>query len=123
MTHTPYTNGRPRSTHFRATQLAAKKYYINPRTGKAYNGDGQEIGGHTYEPRITVHLEDGRKYNVRLNKAVAYVVHGPEALRRGVSVKHKDGNKFNNRASNLTLQYSREAAKALRRRIRESQLA
>jgi hypothetical protein len=103
--------------------LAAQKYFINPRTGKAYNSDGRVIGGNTYEPRITVHLEDGRKYNVRLNKAVAYVVHGPEALRRGVSVKHKDGNKFNNRSTNLQLVYSKEAAKALRRRIRESQYA
>jgi HNH endonuclease len=123
MKQTPYINGRPRSTHFRATQLAARKYTVNPRTGKVYNSDGVEIGGNTYEPRVTVHLGDGRKYNVRTNKLVAYVVEGPEALRRGVSVRHKDGNKNNNRANNLQLVYSQEAAKALRRRIREAQYA
>ena len=114
-----YMNGRPRSTHFRAVQTLAKKYRIDPRTGKVFNRDGEEIGGSTYEPRVTVHLEDGTKYNARTHKAVAYVRFGPEALRRGVSVRHKDGDITNNKASNLTLEYNREAAKALRRRLRE----
>jgi hypothetical protein len=122
MTQTTYMNGRPRSTHFQAVQTAVKKYRINPRTGRIYNSQGQEIGGTTYEPRVTVHLE-GKKYNARLNKVVAFVSYGPEALRRGVSVRHKNGDKFDNRATNLQLVYNREAAKALRRRQREAQLA
>jgi hypothetical protein len=119
---TTYMNGRPRSTHFRAVQKVVKNCRINPRTGRIYNRDGQEIGGTTYEPRVTVHLE-GKKYNARLNKVVAFVSYGPEALRRGVSVRHKNGNKFDNRSTNLQLVYNREAAKALRRRQREAQLA
>lgn len=111
-------NGRPRSTHFQAVQTAVKKYRIDPRTGRIYNRDGQEIGGSTYEPRVTVHLEN-KKYNARLSKVIGFVVYGPEALRRGVSVRHNDGNKFNNRQTNLRLEYNREAAKALRRRLRE----
>jgi hypothetical protein len=115
-------NGRPRSTHFRAVQKVVKNCRINPRTGRIYNRDGQEIGGTTYEPRVTVHLE-GKKYNARINKVVGFVAYGPEALRRGVSVRHKNGRKDDNRATNLTLVYNREAAKALRRRQREAQLA
>ena len=104
-----YMNGRPKSTHFRAVQTAVKKYRIDPRTGKVYNSEGLEIGGTTYEPRVTVHL-DGKKYNARVNKLVAFVTTGPEALRRGVSVRHKDGNKFNNSGRNLYLHYNREGA-------------
>ena len=117
-----YMNGRPRSTHFRAVQILAKKYRIDPRTGLVYNKDGQIVGGTTYEPKVTVYLE-GKKYNARIHKAVAYVGYGPEALRRGVSVRHLNGDKFDNRIVNLKLQYNREAAKALRRRLREAQLA
>jgi hypothetical protein len=114
-----YWGGRPKSTHFRAVQTAVKKFRIDPRTGRVFNRDGIEIGSSNYcEPRVTVHL-DGKKYNARVNKLVAFVTQGPEALRRGVSVRHKDGDIFNNRASNLTLSYNREAAKALRRRLRE----
>ena len=119
MKQTTYMNGRPRSTHFRAIQQLAKNYYIDPHSGCVFNKDGQEIGGFTYEPRVTVHLE-GKKYNARVHKAVAYVHFGPEALRRGVSVRHKNGDIFDNRASNLRLDYNREAAKALRRRQREA---
>jgi hypothetical protein len=122
MTKRNYTF-RPRSTHFRATQLAAQKYTVNPRTGKAYNAEGRPVGGNTYEPRLTVHLGDGRKYNVRMSKLVAYITLGSEALRSGVSVKHKDGDKNNNKASNLFLSYNKEAAKAYRRRNRELQTA
>ena len=115
-----YMNGRPRSTHFQAVQTAVKKYRIDPRTGRIYNREGQEIGGSTYEPRVTVHLENkNKKYGARLSKVIGFVVYGPEALRRGVSVRHNDGNKFNNRQTNLSLEYSKEAAKALRRRLRE----
>ena len=122
MTKIPYRNGRPKSTHFRAVQTAVKKYRIDPRTGRVFNREGQEIGGTTYEPRVTVHL-DGKKYNARVNKLVAFVTAGPEALRRGVSVRHKDGDIYNNAASNLTLVYNREAAKALRRRLKEQAMA
>ena len=122
MKQTTYMNGRPRSQHFRAIQKLAKTSHIDPRTGKVYNKDGQEIGQTTYEPRVTVHLGK-TKYGIRTHKAVAYVKYGPEALRRGVSVRHKDGDVNNNKASNLVLVYNREAAKALRRRQREAQLA
>jgi hypothetical protein len=122
MKQTTYMNGRPRSTHFRAVQQLARNYYIDPRTGCVFNKEGLEIGGFTYEPRVTVHLE-GKKYNARVHKAVAFVHFGPEALRRGVSVRHKNGDIFDNRASNLRLVYNREAAKALRRRQREAALA
>lgn len=118
-----YFNGRPKSTAFRAAQIAMKKYFIDPKTGRVYNKDGFEIGGQTYEPRVTVHLDENRKYGIRTNKLVGYVAFGPEALRRGVSVRHTDGNKFNNRAQNLSLHYSRDAAKAYRRRLRENALA
>jgi hypothetical protein len=122
MTQIPYMNGRPRSVHFQAVQTAVKKFRINPRTGRIYNNQGQEIGGSTYEPRVTVHLGT-KKYNARVNKIVGFVTYGPEALRRGVSVRHKIGRKEDNRATNLQLVYNREAAKALRRRQREAQLA
>ena len=103
--------GRPRSTHFQGVQKATRIYRIDARNGRVYNADGQEVGGRTYEPRVTIHLENGKKYNVRVNKLIGFIKFGPEALRRGVSVVHKDGNKFNNRASNLELRYSREAAR------------
>jgi len=107
-------SGRPRSTHFAAVQKIIRNYHVDPKTGRIYNRNGEEVGGATYEPRVTVHLE-GKKFNARVNKVVGYVKFGPEALRRGVSVIHKDGNKFNNRASNLQLRYNREAERAYRR--------
>lgn len=117
-----YMNGRPRSVHAQATQLAAKRYTVNVENGLVYNQGGQEIGNYTYEPRVSVRLEGNRQYGVRINKLVGFVQFGPEALRKGVSVRHKDGDKFNNRGSNLVLSYNREAAKALRRRQREAAL-
>jgi len=119
MNYTTYMRGRPRSTHFQAVQTAVKKYRIDPKTGRIYNRNGQEIGGTTYEPRVTVHLE-GKKYNARVNKVIGFVKFGPEALRRGVQVRHKNGDPFDNRAANLTLTYNSEAAKVLRRRLREA---
>lgn len=118
-TPSQYLNGRPRSTHFRAAQLAAKKYTVNAKTGKVYNAAGEEIGSGTAEPRVTIHLS-GKKYGTRLNKLIGLVGFGPEALRKGVSVRHKDGNLWNNKLSNLELVYSTEAARTLRRRLRES---
>lgn len=118
--NTTYMKGRPRSTHFKAVQAAVKNYRIEPRTGKIYNRNGEEIGSDTYEPRVTIHL-DGKKFGARVNKVIGFVVYGPEALRRGVSVRHKNGSKFDNRSSNLQLVYNPEAAKALRRRLREAQ--
>lgn len=106
--------GRPRSTAFAATQKVVRNYRVDPKTGRIYNRNGVEVGGATYEPRVTVHLA-GKKYNPRVNKIVGYVKFGPEALRRGVSVIHKNGNKFDNRASNLELRYNRAAERAYRR--------
>jgi hypothetical protein len=123
MKQTTYMNGRPRSNHFRAVQTLARNYRIDPRTGKVFNSDGVEVGSSVYEPRISVRFA-GKKYGLRTHKAVAFVKFGPEALRRGVSVRHKDGDITNNKGSNLTLVYNREAAKALRRRLKEqAQLA
>lgn len=108
--------GRPRSTHAQAVQTAIKRYRINAKTGLVYNAEGREIGERTYEPRVTIHL-DGKKYNARVNKIVGFIKYGPEALRKGVSVIHKNGNKFDNRASNLELRYSRAARRAYNRLI------
>ena len=113
--------GRPRSTHFQAVQNAVRNYTINPRTGKVYNRLGVEVGGRTYEPRMTIHL-DGKKYNARINKVVGFVKFGPEALRKGVSVVHKNGNKYDNRASNLKLVYSPAAQKAYDRLQRSARV-
>ena len=114
-TQTPIAHtGRPRSTHFQAVQETIRIYRVDARRGRILNADGQEIGGRTYEPRVTIHL-DGKKYNARVNKIIGFVKFGPDALRRGVSVRHKDGNKFNNRASNLELRYSRSARRAAAR--------
>lgn len=116
---TNITTGRPRSTHFQAVQQAVKNYRVNTKTGLVFNKHGVQVGGYTYEPRLTIHLED-RKYNARINKIVAYVKYGPEALRKGVSVVHKNGNKFDNRGSNLELKYNRSARKAYNRLLREN---
>lgn len=106
--------GRPRSTHAQAVQQTIRNYYVNAKTGRIYNSEGIEVGGRTYEPRVTIHLE-GKKYNARINKVVGFIKFGPEALRKGVSVIHKNGNKFDNRASNLELRYSPAARKAYNR--------
>lgn len=106
--------GRPRSTHYQAVQIAVQKYRIDPKTGYIFNSDGERVGGNTYEPRVTIHLE-GKKYNARVNKIIGFLAFGSEALRRGVSVRHKNGNKFDNRKSNLTLVYSPAAERAYRR--------
>lgn len=111
--------GRPRSTHFQAVQATIRNYKVNARTGKVYNRNGVEVGGRTYEPRVTIHL-DGKKYNARVNKIVGFVKFGVEALRKGVSVIHLNGNKFDNRASNLKLVYSPAAKKAYARLQRSS---
>lgn len=103
--------GRPRSTHAQAVQQTLRQYYVNSKTGRIYNTAGTEVGGRTYEPRVTIHLE-GKKYNARVNKIVGFVKFGPEALRKGVSVIHKNGDKYDNRASNLELRYSRAAQRA-----------
>jgi hypothetical protein len=109
--------GRPRSTHFAAAKIAADMYKIDVRTGKVFNANGEEIGDNTYEPRVSIRLKD-KKYNVRVNKLVAYKLHGPEAFRNGVSVVHKNGNKWDNRGLNLRLEYTREAMKNYRRLLR-----
>ena len=109
--------GRPRSTHFQAVQNIVRNCSVNTKTGRIYNRRGIEIGGATYEPRVTVHL-DGKKYNARINKVVGFVVFGPEALRRGVSVRHINGDKYDNRAKNLELVYNRAAQKAYNRLMR-----
>lgn len=109
-TKTLARTGRPRSTHFKAVQKAIRIYKVDATRGRILNSEGTEIGGRTYEPRVTIHL-DGKKFNARVNKIVGFVKFGPEALRRGVSVIHKDGDKFNNRASNLELRYSQKAAR------------
>lgn len=103
--------GRPRSTHAQAVQQTLRNYYVNSKTGRIYNAEGNEVGGRTYEPRVTIHLE-GKKYNARVNKIVGFIKFGPEALRRGVSVIHKNGDKYDNRASNLELVYSAAAKRA-----------
>ncbi len=103
--------GRPRSTHAQAVQQTLRNYYVNSKTGRVYNSEGNEVGGRTYEPRVTIHLE-GKKYNARVNKIVGFIKFGPEALRRGVSVIHKNGDKFDNRASNLELVYNAAAKRA-----------
>jgi hypothetical protein len=114
-TYMPQTKvGHPRTTAFKAAQIASRKYYIDPKVGRVYNKFGEEVGGNTYEPRVTVHLED-RKYGIRVNKLVAFVTNGPEALRRGVSVRHKNGNIEDNRGSNLKLVYNRQAMRNYRR--------
>ena len=99
---------------FAAAQKIIRNYKVNIKTGRIYNRDGQEVGGCTYEPRMTVHLE-GKKYNARINKVVGFVKFGPEALRRGVSVIHKNGDKYDNRGSNLELVYNRAAQRAYNR--------
>jgi hypothetical protein len=109
--------GRPRSVHFQAVQKAIRIYRVDARRGLIFNSEGRQIGGNTYEPRVTIHLDGKKKFNARVNKIVGFVKFGPEALRRGVSVIHKDGNKFNNRASNLELRYNAAARKAVARLV------
>ena len=115
LSNTSQRTGRPRSTGFTAAQIVLRNYRVDPKTGRIYNRNGVEVGSSTYEPRVTVHLENGKKYNPRVNKIVALVRFGPEAFRRGVSVIHKNGNKFDNRQSNLSLRYNRAAQRAYNR--------
>jgi len=100
---------RPRTTHYSAAQQIIANNHVDTKTGHVYNQEGERIGGSTYEPRITVHLGRTRKYNARISKVVALTIFGPEAFRRGVSVRHIDENKFNNAGSNLYLVYNRTA--------------
>jgi len=106
--------GRPRTSAYKAAVAAANQYYTDIETGTVYNDWGDPVGSTTEEPRITIHLED-RKYGLRIAKLVGLLTFGPEALRIGVSVRHKDGNKLNNAASNLELQYNQHARRTYAR--------
>ena len=107
-------SGTPRTTAYKASLAIAEQYFIDVTTGKVYNDWGTEVGSKTYEPRVSVRF-DGKKYGVRTAKLVGLFTFGPEALRNGVSVRHKDGNKFNNQASNLVLEYNSHARRTYAR--------
>lgn len=92
----------PRTTSAAAIKKVVQNYTVNVEEGRIYNKSGLEVGGSTYEPRITVHLGD-KKYNARVNKIIGFMVYGPDALKKNVQIRHRNGDKFDNRGSNLEL--------------------
>jgi len=99
MTHIPNT------TNFKAIQKAIQIYRISQRDGKVRN-ESRIVGSNTYEPRVSVrlHTPKGRKkYNIRISKIVGFIKYGVESLRKGVQIRHIDGDVCNNVGSNLSL--------------------
>ena len=113
MKHIRIKHGRPRTTVSKGVRELTKNYAVEVATGRVFNRHGVEVGSCTEEPRVTIHLTDknGRriKYGIRTHKVVAFCVFGVEALRLGVSVRHRDKDRYNNSGSNLYLHYNKTA--------------
>jgi hypothetical protein len=98
---------RRKTSNQHAVQKIIQKYRVNIKRGIIYNSSNEEIGSLTDgEPRVSVRIctPDGqKKYNTRISKVIAFAKYGPEALKKGVQVRHKNGNKADNSGANLVL--------------------
>jgi hypothetical protein len=91
----------PPTTLSLAVKRVLDKHRIDVRRGKIYNLQGTKpIGSDTYEPRVSVRV-NGKKYNARVSKIIGYVMFGAAALKN--PVRHKNGDKYDNRGTNLKL--------------------
>ncbi len=104
--------GFPRTTASLSIRTAIRKgYYVNTQTGLVYNPKGQLVGTSSYSPKLTVHLENGKKYGLPISRLVAFCVFGTQALQKGVKIRHLDANRWNNSGTNLEMQYTRTTRK------------
>lgn len=102
--------------------LEDKRLIVDAENGKIYNFFGDELGHVTgrYQ-RVTVRY-NGKDHQVTSHRVIWMAVHGP-IIPENLTVDHIDGNKMNNRISNLQLLTEKENIQKAWRDRKEKALA
>lgn len=95
-------------TLVRIKEALARGYTVDVEQGALYNPKGREIRGHISDygyRRIGFYFRGHRDLNgqVLLHQMVAHAKFGDAAVQKGTDVRHLDGNRLNNRGSNIAI--------------------
>lgn len=82
-------------------------YYVD-KSGQAFNPSGKKIGGngqHAYS-RFHIMINDGKKrkkVSVYIHRFQAFLKFGEKIYKKGLEVRHLDGNRLNNKWENIDI--------------------